>query len=281
MLPEERAVIICSKPSSYRDPKLGLTDKAGQPDELSLMVALQKFETVNSGRDTSDEDILALAAERKDVGGKLFKAQRFELALARYSNIVDRVKSCKVVSQKGAELIRVCELNRAACLLKLGDHHAALAACTVVLKDDPGNTKALFRRASAQIELKAFSEAASDLQQLLAVDPENKEAQQKLAQAAQGKKKEGKRVASMCAQMTKAMDGSFAEDQARRAEEAYHVKKPGQVLSQAESDKAMEEAWAFAHASLDKMKQKEKEKEEKEERDREKEKEAAAETGST
>merc|ERR1719240_2252427 len=55
--------------------------------------------------------------------------------------------------QKSAEILRLCELNKAACALKLGDPLTAKQSCTVVLKDEPQNTKALFRRATALTEL--------------------------------------------------------------------------------------------------------------------------------
>lgn len=50
---------------------------------------------------------------------------------------------------KAKELKLACELNKAACYLKLQMFVEAKAACHIVLEEQAGNLKALFRRAQA------------------------------------------------------------------------------------------------------------------------------------
>merc|ERR1712176_1534246 len=106
---------------------------------------------------------MSFASSRKDVGGKLFKAGRYSMALDRYKGVVETMRSSEELPEGGAELMRICHLNMAACMLKLADANGADDACTKVLLDEPENIKALFRRASARIALESFSEACSDL----------------------------------------------------------------------------------------------------------------------
>merc|ERR1739841_494409 len=110
------------------------------------------------------------------------------------------------------------------------------------------NVKALFRRASASMALQGFAEACVDLRKLLEVDPSNTEAQKLLAQAIQSGKAQTKQTSAMFSKMTKALDGNIAEEQEKRREEERHHKKPGQVLSIAESEREMEKAMAMAQA---------------------------------
>ena len=58
-------------------------------------------------------------------------------------------------------------LNYAACLLKLGDFKTVIVQCSEVLKRDPENVKALFRRGVAYMKLgRDLEDARKDLIQL-------------------------------------------------------------------------------------------------------------------
>jgi tetratricopeptide (TPR) repeat protein len=63
--------------------------------------------------------------------------------------------------------------NRAHCHLKLNMPTQAAADATAVLRLEPQNVKALYRRAQARISLEQFEAAHDDLSQILALDPSN------------------------------------------------------------------------------------------------------------
>lgn len=253
MLLGERAIIICSRASLCAEAKLGLAGIASLKGEANLMVALLKYDRNEDVSEMQDDERVKFAAGRKEVGGKLFKAQRYGLALERYKAVVEVIGSCESPAQDGVELIRICQLNQAACMLKLNDPSGAKAVCKLVLKDDPSNIKALFRRASAYLALCEYAEAASDLRHLLELDPENKEAQRLLPQAVRNAKEDKQKSALMGTKMTKALDGDFSEEQAKRMKEERETKKPGQVMSIAEQEREWDRAMDLAKADLEKI----------------------------
>ena len=59
------------------------------------------------------------------------------------------------------------------CHLKLGQPAKADTACSKVLKDDPDNVKALYRRAQALSATGDFVKALSDLKRAAEVEPTN------------------------------------------------------------------------------------------------------------
>ncbi|CAJ1396063.1 unnamed protein product [Effrenium voratum] len=139
---------------------------------------------------------LDYAKGRKEAAGRFFKRQRFEAALERYSLAAemltqrDDIKDNALYSQ-AQEVKSLCELNAAACLLKLEKWRDAEAVCNAILRANPANEKALFRRGKALLALGDSARASADLRKVLEVNPNNSEAKQLLQQA----KKESKGTA--------------------------------------------------------------------------------------
>lgn len=67
-----------------------------------------------------------------------------------------------------------CNLNNAACKLKLRDYKQAVKLCTKVLDFDSKNVKALYRRAQACIRLVDLDVAEMDIKKALEIDPDNR-----------------------------------------------------------------------------------------------------------
>lgn len=61
-------------------------------------------------------------------------------------------------------------LNYAQCKLNLRDYYPAIEYCTEILKHDPDNVKALFRRAKAHTGAWNLDEARKDFESALAKD---------------------------------------------------------------------------------------------------------------
>lgn len=65
-------------------------------------------------------------------------------------------------------------LNMAACSLRQGDFHAAIAQCSEVLREQPESAKALFRRGRARRQLGQTDAAQADLEAAYRLQPEDK-----------------------------------------------------------------------------------------------------------
>merc|ERR1719476_723877 len=109
------------------------------------------------------------------MAGKQYSGQRYALALYLYRRAMDLLPTGQQElrdlgaeqAQEAEQLRRTCELNRAACALKLGDFQGAANACDEVLRAEPTNEKALYRRASANFGLSDYAAALRDLQHVL------------------------------------------------------------------------------------------------------------------
>ena len=68
-----------------------------------------------------------------------------------------------------------CNLNNAACKLKLKDYNQAEKLCTKVLELESQNVKALYRRAQAYIQTANLELAEIDIKKALEIDPNNRD----------------------------------------------------------------------------------------------------------
>ncbi|XP_061086931.1 sperm-associated antigen 1A [Conger conger] len=97
----------------------------------------------------------------KEKGNEAFRANDFEEAVAYYTRSLS-VKPTAVVYN-----------NRAQAEIKLELWHSALDDCEKALELEPGNLKALLRRATIQKQLGDLKMAADDLRRVLHAEPQN------------------------------------------------------------------------------------------------------------
>ncbi|CAL1695388.1 unnamed protein product [Somion occarium] len=155
------------------------------------------------------------ADELKAEGNDHFRAKSWDEALAQYRSALGHLPKRKVIkpispppddpeakvdSGKGkqretdeveepeplasecAKARAVLNANIGACYVKLGDHKAAVSACTEALSDDPVYIKALQRRAASSEQLNTWSSLASaqeDYTKLLELLPPSQTAEVK------------------------------------------------------------------------------------------------------
>ncbi|CAJ1358104.1 unnamed protein product [Effrenium voratum] len=202
----ERAVLTAPG-SLCRDSQLGLAQT--QAETLSLTIELCDFEKPKDTWDMSEEEKLDFGAARKEVGGGLFKSGRYHLAMERYKKVADMLSYTDNFKEenkaKALELKKTCTLNKAACQLKLQLFTDAKASCNVVLKDSPGNVKALFRRAQAEFSLKNFLDAIKDAKKVLEIEPKNREARSLVKDAQLAQKEEDQKSKGLFGKMCKAL----------------------------------------------------------------------------
>eukprot|EP00262_Sarcandra_glabra_P009970 TRINITY_DN24803_c0_g1_i1.p1 TRINITY_DN24803_c0_g1~~TRINITY_DN24803_c0_g1_i1.p1 ORF type:complete len:578 (+),score=186.24 TRINITY_DN24803_c0_g1_i1:148-1881(+) len=174
-------------------------------------VELVSFDKEKESWDMNTEEKIEAAGKKKEEGNALFKAGKYERASKRYekaAKYIDYDTSFGEEEKKQAKALKVtCNLNNAACKLKLKDYKQAEKLCTKVLEIDSRNVKALYRRAQAYIQLADLDLAELDVKKALEIDPDNRDV--KLEYKAlkekmkEYNKKEAKFYGNMFARMSK------------------------------------------------------------------------------
>ncbi|KAL5550971.1 hypothetical protein UlMin_001147 [Ulmus minor] len=121
-------------------------------------VELVSFEKKKESWDLNTEQKIVAAGRKKKEGNVLFMVDKYVRALKRYDKAVKFIEydtSSSEEEKKQAKALKVaCNLNNAACKLKLEDYKQAEKLCTkVLLEAHSKNVKALYRRAKAYIQL--------------------------------------------------------------------------------------------------------------------------------
>ena len=115
------------------------------------------------------EERLEAAERRRQDGNALYGEGRYAEAERKYRLAVSYINEDLLIQlgdfhfDKAVAVRRPAQLNIAACQLRLGDLHGAVATCSEVLAEDGGNAKALFRRGKARRALGDARGAAEDL----------------------------------------------------------------------------------------------------------------------
>ncbi|XVE84634.1 hypothetical protein DITRI_Ditri17bG0028400 [Diplodiscus trichospermus] len=129
--------------------------------------------------DMNTQEKIEAAGKKKEEGNALFKAGKYERASKQYEKAVKFIEydsSFGDEEKQQTKLLKVtCNLNDAACKLKLKDYKLAEKLCTKVLELDNRNVKALYRRAQAYIQLVDLDLAEADIKRALEIDPDNRD----------------------------------------------------------------------------------------------------------
>ncbi|KAL9240032.1 hypothetical protein vseg_014295 [Gypsophila vaccaria] len=146
---------------------------------LIYVVELLDFTKAKPFWKMETEEKIEACEKKKQEGNSLFKAKKFWLASKKYEKAATYVQFNHNFSDEEKHTAKVqllsCDLNNAACKLKLGDYVGAAKLCTKVLELDPNNTKALFRRSQAYLNTSDLDKAEADIRKALKVDPNNKD----------------------------------------------------------------------------------------------------------
>lgn len=127
---------------------------------------------------------IAKGSELKAKGNAEFKKKNYEEACRVWSRaleFVDKIGNkddgTPASSDQVEEASKLCVSmwsNKAASFLKLGRHSETIKNASLVLKRDPDNVKALYRRGAARARFDEYKEAAKDLVRANKLDPKNK-----------------------------------------------------------------------------------------------------------
>ncbi|XP_014670421.1 PREDICTED: RNA polymerase II-associated protein 3-like isoform X2 [Priapulus caudatus] len=105
------------------------------------------------------------AVAEKDLGNDLFKKAKYEEAIEHYTKGIGY-----------DQFSAILPANRAMALLKLGRYAAAEADASTSIGLDPTYVKAYARRGTARLARKCLAEARLDFEQVLTLEPDNRQA---------------------------------------------------------------------------------------------------------
>lgn len=146
---------------------------------LYYEVELVSFIKDKESWDMTTGEKVEAAGKKKEEGNALFKTGKYAKASKRYEKAVKFIEydtSYTDEQKKSAKALKIaCNLNDAACKLKLKDYKQAEKLCTKVLELESTNVKALYRRAQAYIQLADFDLAEFDIKKALEIDPNNRD----------------------------------------------------------------------------------------------------------
>jgi FK506-binding protein 4/5 len=142
-------------------------------------IELVSFVKEKESWDLNNAEKLEAAGKKKEEGNALFKSGKYARASKRYEKAAKSIEfdsSFSDEEKKESKLLKIsCNLNNAACKLKLKDYKEAEKLCTKVLELDGKNVKALYRRAQAYINLADLDLAEIDIKKALEIDPGNRD----------------------------------------------------------------------------------------------------------
>ncbi|XP_022760051.1 peptidyl-prolyl cis-trans isomerase FKBP62-like, partial [Durio zibethinus] len=189
-------------------------------------VELVSFVKEKESWDMNTQEKIEAAGIKKEEGNVLFKAGKYVRACKRYEKAVKYIEydsSLGEEEKKQAKALKVaCNLNNAACQLKLKDYKQAEKLCTKVLELESANVKALYRRAQAYIHLADLDLAEFDIKKALELDPDNREVKLEYKvlkeKIKEYNKKEAKFYGNMFAKMKKMESVDSTESAAKEPE---------------------------------------------------------------
>ncbi|KAK1420618.1 hypothetical protein QVD17_22356 [Tagetes erecta] len=142
-------------------------------------VELVSFVKDKKSWDMNMQEKIEAAGKNKEEGNSLFKAGKYLKAFKRYEKAAKYIEYDTIFSdeekKQSKALMVSCNLNKAACKLKLKDYKQAEKLCTMVLELESNNVKALYRRAQAYIPVAHLDLAELDLKKALEIDPDNRD----------------------------------------------------------------------------------------------------------
>lgn len=215
----ESAVCRCTGDDNLvrTDESLGVSP--GQFEGVDFCIELEYCERKDV-MEMPAEDRVTYMVGRKEAAAKYFKNGRILSAYHKYRMVQDVLEYTKDIKNgklldEAKEVRRTAALNEAACCLKLGDPKGAIKASSKVLKEQPQNEKALFRRGSAYFKVGDYVQAASDLKRCVEINPGNQEARKLYSQCRSDIKQTGEAQKGLYAKMM--TTGAKAEEEAAKS----------------------------------------------------------------
>lgn len=130
---------------------------------------------------------MEIAEQKRNRGNELFNRQDYGAAISSYTSAQNNLEQDSKLSEAEKFVLDQCLVkclnNQAICQLKIDAYDAALKTCESVLKTDPKNVKAMFRKGKAQNLKGDYINAVKSLSEAFKLDPSNKEIAKELKEA--------------------------------------------------------------------------------------------------
>ncbi|XP_046144247.1 AH receptor-interacting protein isoform X2 [Osmia bicornis bicornis] len=156
--------------------------------ELVQVILPDEYEK-ESWQMTEDEKLKSIP-EIKEKGNALFQEKKYDDACEMYAKGIGILEQLMLAEKPNEEewlalnkLKTPLLLNYAQCKLIKKEYYAVIEHCTTILKHDPDNVKALYRRGKAYIGAWDEEKAIKDLRRATGLDPALQSAVEKELQA--------------------------------------------------------------------------------------------------
>ncbi|KAA8495813.1 Peptidyl-prolyl cis-trans isomerase FKBP62 [Porphyridium purpureum] len=174
----ERALVSIAPEHGYKVCAALKPENVSLDDALEIEVTLHSFEPAKQTWSMTFEEKLSEMKVKKQRGNELFAEGRYGLAIKLYERTASYLAYSTSELQPNMQvevnlLLVQTNVNLAICHEKQNDFESALKFCRKALAIDPSNIKALFREATALIELEDYFAAENVLNHGLAIEPEN------------------------------------------------------------------------------------------------------------
>lgn len=170
-------VMMQNEGTGYED----LNQLIKEPCDLVFRIELLKVEAPEDYQKESwqmnEEEKLKAIPSLHSEGNSLFNNKNYKAASEKYALALGMLEQLMLVEKPGAEEWLALEkqkvpllLNFSQCKLYEKDYYTVIEHCSSVLKSDPGNVKALFRRAKAHMGAWNPQEAREDFMRVMELD---------------------------------------------------------------------------------------------------------------
>jgi len=179
MVVNEKSKFIIAKPEFGYGEK-GCEEKNIPPNaELIYEIELLDMKKEKETWKMEDEEKLEYAKSKKEEGNQFFKKGKYNIAEKRYEmglNAIKYANEWKDDEKNQAEELQILLNNNIAAIKsKTKKWKDVIKYTNDVLKINPSNVKALFRKGVAQSTLSEYEEAKKTLSKALEIDPDNKD----------------------------------------------------------------------------------------------------------
>ncbi|KAG8224205.1 hypothetical protein J437_LFUL002661 [Ladona fulva] len=158
-----------------------LNDLLRVPTDLEFTIELLKVESPDEYQKESwqmnEDEKVQRVGHLRNEGNELYKAKDFKAATDKYAEAIGMLEQLMLKEKPGDEewialqkMKNPLLLNYSQCKLLEGDYYNVIEHCSDVLKSEPDNVKALFRRAKAHVGAWNPKEAKLDFQRAAELD---------------------------------------------------------------------------------------------------------------